>query len=95
MQQIKVRYEKGVFVPIEGMGFKLHDGATATVELGYQKEGLDQKAYQDMAKTHFKQLFPDVEVDQGLLNLVGILREVQIGSYKEEYQGYLRTKYDN
>ncbi len=84
MQQIKVRYENGVFMPLEHIEPELYRDAIVTVKaIKTEKKAISgEKAvatdeYRARAKAYIEKNFPDVEVSQNVMSLTGILRDVQ------------------
>ena len=93
MQQIRVRYENGVFIPLEDMTSAIYEGMKAVIEVVKEKRKADRKTCQALAKSYSEEKFPDVEVSPEVLDLVGILHGVQCNDYKAEYRKHLREKY--
>ena len=74
MQVINVRFENGVFVPTEPVNMGEDQEAVVVVsEKKDEKSEESAQYYQDKARQHFKKNFPDLDVSEDILELVGIL----------------------
>jgi predicted DNA-binding antitoxin AbrB/MazE fold protein len=100
MQQIKVRYENGVFVPLEPIKPGFFEEEIVRIEIIKTKKGpvtreksVATDEYRARAKAYIEENFPDVEVSQEIMNLIGILQSTQCDDYKSEYNKYLEEKY--
>ncbi len=74
MQVINVKYQDGVFVPTESVN--MGEDQEAVVVVSEKKDEKSEKSaqyFQDKARQHFKENFPDPEVSERILELVGIL----------------------
>ncbi len=74
MQVINVKYQDGVFVPLEPVN--IEEGQEAVVlisEGGSERTEKSPQYYQDKVRQHFKENFPDLDVSERILELVGIL----------------------
>ncbi len=98
--QIRVRYENGVFVPLEHIEPVFYEDATVTVKVietekkpVTREKSVTTDEHRARAKAYIEKNFPDVEVSQEVMNLIGILRGVQCDDYKAEYRKHLEEKY--
>ena len=92
MQQIKVRYENGVFIPLEVFMPEMNEGTIITI--GVQEGEL--KKFRKKAGEFFRERFPGQELSEKVAGLIGILYQgenIPEKSYKEEYREYLWRKY--
>ena len=94
MQVINVKYQNGVFVPTEPVN--MGGDQEAVVVVSEKKDEKSEKSaqyFQDKARQHFKENFPDLEVSERILELVGILHRHK-GKYdRAEYHEHLGRKY--
>ncbi len=95
MQQIRVCYENGVFVPLEHIDPGLYEEAIVTVKVieTEKKSVAREKAvttdeHRARAKAYIEENFPDVEVSQEVMDLTGILRDVRC----DDMVGYVAQK---
>jgi predicted DNA-binding antitoxin AbrB/MazE fold protein len=94
MQIISVKYEDGVFVPVEPLHLDRDSDAVVVIsdEKPYTSEE-HVKMYQDEARSYFQEKFPGMEISKDILELVGILRQPP-GKYdREAYREYLWRKH--
>ncbi len=94
MQVISVKYEDGVFVPVEPLQQDWDSDAVAVISEGkpYTSEEHVQM-YQHDARNYFQEKFPGMEISEDILELVGILRQPP-GKYdREAYREYLWRKH--
>ena len=94
MQVINVKLQDGVFVPLEPIN--VDNDYEAIVVIGGKRVRKVEKAAatsRDKARRYFTENFPDLEVSENILELVGILRGHPEGHGKEEYYEYLGRKY--
>ena len=94
MQVINVKMQDGVFVPLSPVDYRKDMEAVVIIsEKTAKKRKKSVIDSQSKAKQYFKKNFPDLDVNENILDLVGILRESSSGSGKEEYYEYLERKY--
>lgn len=77
MQVISVKYEDGVFVPVEPL--QLDRDSDAVVIISDEKPYTSDehvKRYQDDARSYFLKKFPGMEISEDILELVGNLAMV-------------------
>jgi len=94
MQVINVKYEDGVFVPLEQVNIgEFHEAVVVVSEKKEEKLEESAKYYQDKACQHFKESFPDLDVSERILELVGILHRHKGKHDRAEYHEHLGRKY--
>ncbi len=94
MQMIRVKLQDDVFVPLEPVSLAAGDEAFVVVNRKISKIGDESVAYyRDKARRYFTENFPDLKVNENLLELVGILRGRAGRLNKNEYYEYLGDKY--
>lgn len=99
MQQIRVQYNNGVFVPLEHIEPGLYKDAVATIAILKDKVAgkKDINLCRKKAKEFFQKSFPGKELNGRVTNLIGILyQEGETYSQKQcekEYKKYLWRKY--
>ena len=96
MQIINVKLQNGVFVPLEPINIGIGEDYEAVVVIGgkrVKKREESVSASKSKARQYFKENFPDLDVNEDILELVGILRRHPEGRGKEEYYEYLGRKY--
>ena len=94
MQVINVRFENGVFVPTEPVNMGEDQEAVVVVsEKKDEKSEESAQYYQDKARQHFKKNFPDLEVSEDILDLVGILHGHKGKHDRAEYHEHVGRKY--
>ena len=94
MQVVKVELQDGVFVPLEPVN--VGEDYEAVVVIGEKRVQETEKVAsnsRDKARRFFTENFPDLEINEDILELVGILRGHPEGHGKEEYYEYLGKKY--
>ena len=94
MQVVNVKLRDGVFVPLEPINFS--DDHEAIVVIGGKRVQKMEKVASDSrdeARRYFTDNFPDLEINDDILELVGILRGHSVEGGKEEYYEYLGRKY--
>ena len=94
MQVINVRYQDGVFIPLGQVNIgEGHEAVVVVSEKKTEKPEELVQFYQQKASQYFKENFPELEVSEDILDLVGILNK-HSGKYdKSEYHEYLGRKY--
>ncbi len=94
MQVINVKYQDGVFVPLEPVNIEeVHEAVVVVSEKKDEKSEESAQYYQDKARQHFKKNFPDLEVSERILELVGILHGHKGKHDRAEYHEHLGRKY--
>ena len=69
MQVINVRFESGVFVPLEEINIgKIREAVVVVSEWNNEKSEESVISYQEKAKEYFKANFPDLEVSENILS---------------------------
>ena len=94
MMVINVKYQDGVFVPLEQVNIgEVHEAVVVVSDKKTEKPEELPQFYQQKARQYFKDNFPELEVSEDILDLVGILSKYS-GKYdKSEYHEYLGRKY--
>lgn len=94
MQVINVRYQDGVFIPLGQVNIgEVHEAVVVVSEKKAEKSEELTQFYRQKARQYFKDNFPELEVSEDILGLVGIL-DKHSGKYdKAEYHEYLGRKY--
>lgn len=96
MQVVNVKLKNGVFVPLEPISIGEEENYEAVVVISEKRVPKPENmilAAQDAARRYFKEQFPDLEIKQEVLQLVGVLSAHPEEPRKEEYYEYLGRKY--
>ncbi|NIA12358.1 MAG: DUF104 domain-containing protein [Nitrospiraceae bacterium] len=108
MQVINVKLQNGVFVPLEPINIGEDYEAVVVIGgkrvppvehpegTRFNWAGRTEESTADLqskARQYFKENFPDLEVSENILELVGILRGYKGKLDKAEYHEYLGRKY--
>jgi predicted DNA-binding antitoxin AbrB/MazE fold protein len=62
MQVINVKYQDGVFVPVKPVKMTEDQEAVVVISEGKSETKKSAQYYQDKARQHFKENFPDLDV---------------------------------
>ena len=96
MQVVKAKMQDGIFIPLTSVDFE-DEGEMEAIIIISKKETIKKDKTiiesQSKAKEYFKANFPDLGIDESILDLVGAISESSTGKDKEEYYEYLERKY--
>jgi predicted DNA-binding antitoxin AbrB/MazE fold protein len=91
---VKARFKDGVFVPEKPLLLPEDTEVLVVIDGGQAEAGpRPASSFQAEARRHFKAHFPDLEVDEALLELVGALQGVNGPVDIAGYRDYLQNKY--
>ncbi len=86
MQMIRVKLQSDVFVPLEPVSLAAGDEAFVVVNRKINKPGNESAAYyRDKARRYFTENFPDLKINENLMELVGILSGRANSLTRDEY----------
>ncbi len=95
MQIVQVKLQNGVFVPLEPV--EMTEDQEAVVILGEKRRQpvAGEVDYKKKAREYFIANFPGLEVEETVLELVGIVPQAKASLGRKEYQNYLKQKYND
>lgn len=92
MQTIKARFDGRIFIPLQAVNLKKSTDVLLSVQEEVDKEKILNQKRKELRK-YSQDRFPDIEVDEELIELVGILPRSTPQQDREDYIAHLERKY--